>query len=52
MKEIKEYIKLYMSNDPLWKINEYIYSFLQDGEITESQCESLIAWAKDFHNCQ
>jgi hypothetical protein len=53
MKYIKDYIKLYYSgDDPFWKIEDYIYSFLQDGEITEKEYESLIAWAEKWYEAQ
>ncbi len=47
MKYIKDYIKANMQDYPFWKIEEYICSFLQDGEITEVQYEKLIALAEE-----
>ena len=51
IKYIKDYIRLnYSVDDPFWKIEDYIYSFLQDEEITETQYDNLITWAKEWYN--
>lgn len=52
MKYIKDFIRTNMQDYPQWKIEEYIYSFLQDGEISEKQYDNLIAWAEEFCKTQ
>jgi hypothetical protein len=53
LKYIREYIKLnYSGDDPFWKIDDYIYSFLKDGEITKTEYVSLIDWAEEWYKAQ
>ena len=52
MKYIKDFIKANMQDYPFWKVEEYIYSFLQDGEITEKQYDLLYTWAEEWHKAQ
>lgn len=48
MREIKSYIMNYMMDKSLSEIEDYICSFLQDGEITDNQCNALLEWAEKW----
>ena len=46
--DIKEFIKLYMQDDSLYSIEDYIDDFYDEGEISKSQRDSLYAWAEKW----
>jgi hypothetical protein len=52
MREIKSYIKTYFANESFERIDDYIYSFLQDRQITKFEYENLRAWAEKWHEIQ
>lgn len=46
MREIKAFILNNMKDYPLYKIEDYIYSFYADGEISIEECDNLFNWVK------
>lgn len=46
--DIKEFIKLYMQDDSLYSIEDYIDDFYDEGEISKSQRDSLYTWAEKW----
>lgn len=49
MRDIKNYIKTYMEDRPFCDIEDYICSFLQEGKITDEECDALLEWAKKWY---
>lgn len=48
MRDIIEFIEINMKGRSLEDIEDYLYTFLEDEEITEEQFERLVKWAEKF----
>lgn len=48
MKQIQHFIMNYMQNSSKEKIENYILSFYDEGNITSSQCDYLMDWLDKY----